>query len=122
MGTLARPGHIDKCLLWDSDGNACQKWWAYLGPNCLQIRKDHGDPAIYENFEWLAQAMHEMDVRAGSTRNFDDVTTPALIEEDIAGVLARLRVEMALRTVITAALDAVPVTPSAPPAPVAGGA
>jgi hypothetical protein len=120
MGTLVRPGHLDRRLLWDADGNTCQIWWAYLAPWCLQIRKDLGDPAIYENFEWLAQAMREMDVRAGSTRSFADVTTPAWIESLIASAGEQLRVELALRTVINAAPDAVSVAPPGHAAPVAG--
>ena len=120
IGTLVRPGHLDRRLLWDADGNTCQIWWAYLAPWCLQIRKDVGDPAIYENFEWLAQAMREMDVRAGSTRSFDDVTTPAWIERLIASAGEQLQVELALRTVITAVPDAVSVAPPASAAPAEG--
>jgi hypothetical protein len=114
IGSLVRPGHLDRRLLWNADGNGCQMWWAYLAPFCLQIRKEFGDPAIYENFEWLAQAMREMDVRAGSTRNFNDVTTPAWIEAYLAAARERLQVELALRTVISATPDAVSVAQAAP--------
>jgi hypothetical protein len=81
------------------------------------MRTAYGDPAIYVNFEWLAEAMQEMDVRADTTRDYNDVTTPAWIERDIASAREQLQVELVLRTVITAAPDAVSVALAAQAAP-----
>jgi hypothetical protein len=116
IGTLARAGHLDRRLLWDAIGNVCEAWWRYLGPQCLRVRADEGDSAVYENFEWLVQAMHKMDLRAGSARSFDEVTTAAWIAGRVASTREQLRLEQSLRTVILASPDAVPTVPPATPA------
>lgn len=113
IGTLVRAGHLDGRLLWDANGNVCQAWWRELGPLCLRVRADERDPAIYENFEGLAQAMHNMDVRAGSAPRFDDVTTVASLERRVASTRESLRLEQSLRTVILASPEVVPTAPPA---------
>lgn len=123
IGILARAGHLDRRLLWDAIGNVCGAWWNYLGPQCLRVRADEGDSALYENYEWLVKAMHHMDLRAGSARSFHEVMTPAWIEGRIASTGEQLRLEQTLRTVILASAQVAPTAPPAttvpPTAPVA---
>lgn len=108
IGTLAREGHIDRRLIWDVDGNSIQVWWAFLAPHCRRQRETDRDPAIYENFEWLAGVMNEMDRRAGSDRTFEEMSTAAALDARIASIRERLQVERSLRTVIVAPSE--PVT------------
>jgi hypothetical protein len=102
IGALVRAGHLDRKLLWDSNGNACQLWWEYLGPYFQSTRARLGDPAILENFEWLARQMSSMDRRAGLVVAYGGARLPAALDDIIGNTRERLRVERSLsRTVVT---------------------
>ncbi len=113
LGTLARAGHLDRRLLWDNHGNSCQAWWGYLGPYCVAIRARLEDPAVYENFEWLAAAMDAMDRRAGRRVPYNEALLTAMLDGSINNARERIRIEQSLRTVILASPVVVPAEPPA---------
>ena len=116
IGTLVRAGHLDRRLLWDNHGNSCQAWWGYLGPYCRATRARLEDPAIFENFEWLADAMDAMDRQAGGRVVYNEALLTSLLASGINNTRERLRIEQSLRTVILASPAAVPAEPPATPA------
>ena len=113
LGTLARSGHLDRRLFWDNHGNSCQAWWGYLGPYCRATRARLEDPAVYENFEWLAGAMDAMDRRAGRRVIYDDALLTTVLDGAVKSARERLRIEQSLRTVFVASPEAVPAAPPA---------
>jgi hypothetical protein len=118
IGSLARGGHLDRRLLWDTNGAACQLWWGYLGPYCGATRARLHDPAILENFEWLAAEMDAVDRRAGMGVTYTEAVRTAELGRIINNTRERIRVEQSLRTVILASPEAVPAAPPVPAAPV----
>jgi len=118
VATLTRGGHLDRKLLWNDLSAACELWWAVLAPFVRRWRTAEGDLRYWENFEWLAGLMAEMDRRAG-VQNWGDTTIVNSLERLITGCLDFIRIEQSLRTVIVASPEAVTVaqpTVAAPPA------
>jgi hypothetical protein len=101
LGSLARKGHLDANLYWDSFGNQCQVAWATLEPYVKLARADLGDPLIGEHFEWLAAKMTSLDRQAGLVVVIDQAFVATRLERSIASLEALLRVEEALRAVVT---------------------
>jgi hypothetical protein len=101
LGALVRKGHLDANLYWDSFGNLCQLAWASLEPFVQQGRADAGEPLIGEHFEWLAAKMTSLDRRAGSVIVIDQAFVARFRERSIASLEEMLRVEEALRAVVT---------------------
>lgn len=101
LGALVRKGHLDANLYWDSFGIQCQVAWASLGPFILQERAERGDPLIGEHFEWLAAKMTSLDRQAGSVIVIDQAFVAPQLERSIATLEEMLRVEEALRAVVT---------------------
>lgn len=63
---LARAGHRDTKLLWQSGSVAPQIVWAWLAPWVRKVRADSRfDMPTYHSLEWLAGVMAEMDRNAG---------------------------------------------------------
>ncbi len=115
LGTLTRAGHLDRRLLWDNHGNSCQAWWGYLGLYCIAMRARFEDPAVYENFEWLAAAMDAIDRRAGRRVPYNVALLTALLDRSVDSTRESLRTEQSLRTVIIASPEVVPAEPPATP-------
>ena len=111
--TLARAGHKDTKLLWQWNPKAAQVWWALLAPWVRKTRAESGDPEYYEQLEWLAGVMAEMDRRAGRP-----AVTSAWIASRIDGWITAhqeaIRVAQALRTVILVSPEAMTVAEAAP--------
>ena len=123
LGALVRKGHLDANLYWDSTGNYCQTAWASLEPFVQQSRADTGVPLNGEHFEWLAAKMTSLDHRAGIDIVIDRAYVARLRDRSIAAMEEMLRVEEALRAVVT---TPPPVPAAAPlaaqsPAPAAEG-
>ena len=76
----------------------CQRWWLILAEHARRIRLEAADDAIFEDFEWLARLMAEMDRQTGKA--LFDKSTAGSIEEEIEYLQGRIRIEEALRTVI----------------------
>jgi hypothetical protein len=64
--TLARDGHRDARLLWRADSSSPQIIWTWVAPWVRKARAGSwfGVPT-YEDLEWLAGTMAEMDAQAG---------------------------------------------------------
>lgn len=103
IGQLARSEDIDRKTLYPSYGLHAQAWWAILAPYVRQKRAEQGNPHNFEDNEWLAGIMAEMDRRAGRPPVDEAMLGP--LEVLIARLDGRLSVEAALRTVIVASLD-----------------
>jgi hypothetical protein len=112
LGGLVRKGHLEANLYWDSSGINCQTAWASLEPYVQQSRADAGVPLIGEHFEWLAAKMSSLDHRAGIVTVIDRAYVARLRDGSIAAMEEMLRVEEALRAVVT-------TPPPAPAAPLA---
>jgi len=65
MGYLTRTGHMNRQFVYDQWTVLAQTWWARLLPSTLGWRVRDEEPGIWEEFEWLAQTMAEMDRKAG---------------------------------------------------------
>jgi hypothetical protein len=65
FATLARAGHRDAALLWQSDSESPQIIWWWIAPFVFKTRIESrlGVPS-YADFEWLVGVLAEMD-RAG---------------------------------------------------------
>ena len=66
FATLARAGHRDAALLWQSDSASPQIIWWWIAPFVVKARAESrfGVPA-YEDFEWLVGVLAEMDRTGG---------------------------------------------------------
>jgi hypothetical protein len=115
---LARRGHIDPKALWHEYSNVVAMWWATLAPTIRTYRLQMGNPQIFEEFEWLAELMADMDRRAGA-QAFDASSFTSDLGGRIASIQDRLLVEQSLRTVIVASPEVGMATQPAPATPTA---
>jgi hypothetical protein len=113
FAVLTRAGHRDPKLLWRLDPTAAQVVWATLALWARNRRAELGDPALWEQLEWLAGVMAEMDRRAGRPQ-FDPDSIPLHIENAIANYQEQIRIAEAMRTVTV--LQPVAVTVARPTA------
>ena len=115
IAALARGGHLDPKLLHTYNGGACPVWWVALAPFVRQVRVINDDETEYKYFEWLAEAMAELDRRAGAS-SFNEALFASQAPSRIAALEDRLRFEQVLRSGGVASPQ---TKPSAPPAAVA---
>ena len=74
--TLARNGHRDAELLWRADSASPQIVWIWVAPWVRKARAEaHFGVPTYDDLEWLAGTMAEMDARGGR---------PAITETTVA--------------------------------------
>ena len=57
VGFYARNGLLDNDLLWNDLSDAVRCYWNQLGDYALMQRRANHDATLWENFEWLDQAM-----------------------------------------------------------------
>lgn len=107
VGYLVRKGHIGGDLVNAYLGSAVRLWWVLLRPYAMQLRQSLGDPAVYEHFEWLAEAMGDIDRKAGVEVTFDDAGLAERIRYGIQVSRDAIHAEQELR--------AVPVISQQPP-------
>jgi hypothetical protein len=102
LGVLAREGHIRPEIIWKLDPASVIVWWRMGAPLAMRSRVDYGS-GIYENFEWLAEAMAKLNRKAG----FDDpgLLTKRDVDLQIQRCRHNIREAKALRTVFLAAPD-----------------
>jgi hypothetical protein len=115
IGQLARSGDIDRKTLYPGYGLHAQAWWAILAPYVRQKRAEQGNPHNFEDNEWLAGIMAEMDRQAGRPPADEAMLGP--LDVLIARLKERLRVEEVLRTVIVASPEALAAAPAPAAAP-----
>jgi len=106
VAQLARNGGIGRKALYGTYRVICQEWWATMAPYARNVRDEAGDDAIFEDFEWLAGFMAEMDRRTGKASV--GVTWLDAPEKQIVYLASRIHTEEALRTVIVASPSVVP--------------
>jgi hypothetical protein len=74
-----------------------------MGPPGEYRRDETGDSAIFEDFEWLAGLMAEIDRQTGKARV--DKAIPGSVQDEIDYLQDRIRVEEALRAVVIRPAD-----------------
>jgi len=116
VGQLVRSGDLDLKTFYPQYSIHAQAWWAILAPSVRRLRVEQGNPHNYEDNEWLAGKMAELDRRKG--RPAADVAILGSLDSLISSRQERLRVEEALRTVIVAPPDTTRAgSPTTAPAP-----
>jgi hypothetical protein len=74
-----------------------------MGPPGEYRRDETGDSAIFEDFEWLAGLMAEIDRQTGKARV--DKAIPGSVQDEIDYLQDRIRLEEALRAVVIRPAD-----------------
>jgi hypothetical protein len=100
VGYLVKAGHIQPQLVWEYFSNTCETWWAWLAPFAEETRRRFEVPQIFENFQWLAGQMAEMDRRAGQSVSFDEAYLARQLRPFIESNVDALRTAEELRAVI----------------------
>ncbi len=113
IAALARGGHLDPKLLHTYNGGVCPVWWVVLAPFIHQVRAVNEDETEYNNFEWLAGVMAELDRRAGASL-FNEALLASQMASRIAAFQDRLRFEHDLRSATVASPDPVTMERPAP--------
>ena len=96
--TLARAGHRDTALLWQSDSTTPQVIWWWIQPFIVQARAERrlGVPP-YVDFEWMVGELAEKDRAAGRPAVTHDAVM-ANIDHDIRLNMDLIRFYEALRS------------------------
>ena len=112
IAALARGGHLDPKLLHTYNGGACSVWWVALAPFVRRRRAELEDETEFKGFEWLAQVMTELDLRAG-TAEFTEAMFASQLASRIEVFEDRLRFEQVLRSGIVGSPEVLPPGPPA---------
>lgn len=119
VGHLVRAGHVDRVLVNQYFDASIRVWWGWLAPAIRVARERDADPAQYENFEWLAGLMAELDRKAGKTATFDEANRASLISLYIERNREVVRIAEESRAVLVRPLSTASLTPDAAPSPAA---
>ena len=119
VGYLVRAGHVDRV--------AGQPVFRRQHPGLVGMaratthvaRERDADPALYENFEWLAGLMAEMDRKVGKTATFDEANRAILIPLYIERNREVVRIAEESRAVLVRPLSTASLTPDPAPSPAA---
>ena len=87
FATLARAGHRDAALLWQSDSASPQIIWWWIAPFVFKTRAEprFGVPS-YADFEWLVGVLAEMDRTGGR-----QAITQAVVMSDLDHLISLQR-------------------------------
>ncbi len=87
FATLARAGHRDAALLWQSDSVSPQITWWWIAPFVFKTRAESrfGVPS-YTDFEWLVGVLAEMDRTGGR-----QAITQAVVMSDLSHLISLQR-------------------------------
>jgi hypothetical protein len=87
FATLARAGHRDVALLWQSDSASPQISWWWIAPFVVKARAEprFGVPS-YADFEWLVGVLAEMDRTGGR-----QAITQAVVMSDLDHLISLQR-------------------------------
>lgn len=87
FATLARAGHRDAALLWQSDSASPQITWWWIAPFVFKTRAESrlGVPS-YTDFEWLVGVLAEMDRTGGR-----QAITQAVVMSDLDHLISLQR-------------------------------
>lgn len=100
VAALIRAGHVDRDLVYEYAGARYQWWWVVLAPNVRRARTEAEDPAVAEDFEWLAGVMAKMDRKTGVLALYDEARLFKTLERRIQVAQERIRGAEELRAVI----------------------
>ena len=100
VGALVRAGHVDRTLMYQSQGVDIRSWWATLGPWVRRYREASGDPTGAGHFEWLAGVMADMSTKAGVAMSFDEAFVASTLERRIKRGQEEVRLAEELRATI----------------------
>lgn len=121
MGYLTRTGHMNRQFVYDQWTIGAQQWWARLRPTALAARERDEEPRLWEEFEWLARMMAEMDRKAGVLRPLDPGALARGLPVAINQMRQAVEIDESLRTVtVRLAPIPIPVTASRPTEDAAG--
>jgi len=99
MGYLTRTGHLNRRFVYEQWSSLSQRWWARLLPSTAAWRARDEDPRVWEDFEWLARTMAEMDQKAGVAHPWTEESLAGQLPFDIRQMREAVEIEEALRTV-----------------------
>ncbi len=119
VGYLVKAGHVDRVLVNQYFDASIRVWWGWLAPATRVARERDADPALYENFEWLADLMAEMDRKTGKTATFDEANRASLIPFYIERNREVVRIAEESRAVLVRPLSTASLTADPAPAPAA---
>ena len=119
VGYLVKAGHVDRVLVNQYFDASIRVWWGWLEPTARATRTRDADPALFENFEWLAGLMAEMDRKIGKTATFDEANRTSLIPLYIERNREVVRIAEESRAVLVRPLSTASLTPDPAPAPAA---
>lgn len=119
VGYLVKAGHVDRVLVNQYFDASIRVWWGWLEPTARATRGRDADPALFENFEWLAGLMAEMDRKIGKTATFDEANRTSLIPLYIERNREVVRIAEESRAVLVRPLSTASLTPDPAPAPAA---
>ena len=119
VGYLVQAGHVDRVLVNQYFDASIRVWWGWLAPTTRVARERDADPALYENFEWLAGLMAKMDKKTGKTATFDEANRASLIPLYIERNREVVRIAEESRAVLVRPLSTASLTPDPRSAPAA---
>jgi len=119
VGHLVKAGHVDRVLVNQYFDASIRVWWGWLARATHAVRERDADPALYENFEWLAGLMAEMDRKAGKSATFDEANRASLIPLYIERNREVIRIAEESRAVLVRPLSTASLTPDPTPSPAA---
>lgn len=111
VGYLVKAGHVDRVLVNQYFDASIRAWWGWLEPATRVARERDADPAIHENFEWLAGLMAGMDRKAGKTATFDEANRASLVPLYIERNREVVRIAEESRAVLVRPLSTASLTP-----------
>ena len=65
VGEMLRLGVLSDVSVWNRYSAAAHSYWSAYKPSIEKMREEYGDPAYYEEFEYLSRVMDEMDRKRG---------------------------------------------------------
>jgi hypothetical protein len=116
VGYLVQAGHVDRVLVNQYFDASIRVWWGWLAPTARADRARDADPALFENFEWLAGLMAEMDHKIGKTATFDEANRASLLPLYFERNREVVRIAEESRAVLVRPLSTASLTPEPAPA------
>jgi hypothetical protein len=97
--SLAREGHVDARLVYESIGSALLYSWAMLGDEVVRRREQSQVTDLLIHFEWLAGRFAEYAKEHGTTVLFTREAVIGQLDQNIAGLEDRLQMVEASRPI-----------------------
>ena len=108
---LVRSGNMNRHLLNEQRAQSVRLWWGWLAPAVRAERQRREAPWIGEGFEWLANLMAGMDLKAGRKTSFDDAYLSRMLPSMLEYNLEVVRLAEELRAVVVRPMSTATLTP-----------